>query len=113
MGARSVWRWVVDMGNCESKVEVRFQDADFGNFLNWQLVAVGCAANGFRRRAVVNTVAAALVRTDIGLKPRDAFLIVAFHHGQAGARAVGVDRDLQAVGKRSFDQVAGNREFLA
>ena len=63
-----------------------------------QLVAVGRSRNGFGRWAIVNTKVVTLIQADIGLQPEDAFLKVAVHHGQAGAHAGSVDRDLKAIG---------------
>src|SRR5215218_5474673 len=89
-------------------VEVRVEDPHLGDPVDGQAVACGGAADRLGGGAVVDAEGLASVIGDVGVDPGDAFGGVDLDHGQAGLSALGVGRDLQAVGEGALDHVAGH-----
>src|ERR1022692_4979332 len=91
-----------------SNVKIGVQDAYLGNLRDRQLVAGRRVANRLGRGPVVNAEGPLAVRRNVGVDPSDAVLGVIVDDLTANIRADFILRNRQAVGKISFDQIAGH-----
>src|SRR5712671_482742 len=110
----SDWSWHSPLPGVSGglSVEIGIEYADFGDLRDGQLVAGRRAPDSLWRRSVVDAVTAPAVGRDIGMDPGHAILGVVFDDlpAQAGTRLV--LRDVEALGKFSFDQVAAHARDL-
>src|SRR5256885_14670022 len=65
-------RDVVNMANsiCRLAVEIGVEDADLRDAIHGQVITRGRAADGFRRRRIVDAVGLLPVVADVGVNPR-------------------------------------------
>jgi hypothetical protein len=90
-------------------IKIWIENAHARNCVQGQVRLSSCGTNRLDRRPVINTVRLPEVLADVGVKPRDAMLRIRVDDPGAGTRAATVRKNLEAIVKRSFDQVAWHR----
>src|SRR4030095_2502183 len=87
-------------------IEIRVQDANFRDAIDWQVVSPGRAPNGFRRKRVVRAEGLFSVIAHIRVNPGNAVFLVNKHDLPAHLCTFLVNRNLQTFRKATFNDVA-------